>query len=183
MSAQVGSSTISNYLYKLVPFASLAPGAYASNHAKNNKTFNTNVPFGMAMVVRRIRWQWFAVNSTLDTAHIGSVLAVAELTENLGLTDPLATDALSLWDTADDMLAGSPSNSWMKFMATLEFLPPHPGQPTIAQQLNVAISNDSTGSNITNQYSFFMEIFYELVVLNQQLKDWLANRIAVQRTS
>jgi hypothetical protein len=185
MSTQVGTNTVQNYLYKLVPSASLTTGAYATLIASGNIKFNTNIPFGMAMLIRRIRSKF--INS--DGGNLLSApdfyTLVMELTENLGLLTPEATDPLALW--TEIATIGTPGAATGFYedhegFITIDYLPSHPGVPTIAQQLNLVLSNIRQGSG-TAKFNGFMEIFYELIVVTPALQAYLANRIALQRVT
>jgi hypothetical protein len=181
------SPTVSSYLYKITPFANLSLAALSgTTEIDAAKTFNTNVPFGMAMVIRRIHSKWW--RSTIDAAHIGTELLVAQLTEATGATKPNAGDPLAMWTDVSSYTQSAPAavlNQWEPTFNRFEYLPPHPGVPTMAQQLNVVISGNNVDAVHTqvSVWTFFMEIYYELIVLTQGLKDYLANRISVQRTT
>jgi hypothetical protein len=179
MSAVAPTQTVSTYLYKLVPATLVLTGTSA-----NNVKFNTNIPFGMVMLIRRIRNFFFSSNPTTIAGNRAQTVAW-ELTEQSTLTSPVQSDPLALhtdaWGQESYFTAnGQSSLPWSSFTNT-DFLPPHPGVPTMAQQLNAvaqltqqALSNDAATNILT-------EIYYELIVVNQQLKDYLANRISLQR--
>jgi len=180
----------SSYFYKLVPFSSKAlPALNGTTEVDANAAFNTNIPFGLAMVIRRVHHKWWM--STVDNTNNGVELLVAQLTEASGATKPTAGDPLALWTdiskyTINVKTAAGYTTEWDPGFVRTEYpIGLHPGVPTLAQQLNVVLSGNNVDSVHTAVpvWVFFMEIYYELVQLNQQLKDYLANRISLQRTS
>jgi hypothetical protein len=181
--------TVSTFLYKIVPFANKAlPALNGATEVDANATFNTNIPFGMAMKIRRIQTKWW--RSTNDSGHTGTSLLVSQLTEASGATKPTAGDPLALYSdiavfTTQTVTAVGVRDTWDPTFYRFDYLPPHPGVPTMAQQLNVVLSGNNADPTHTDVsiWVFFMEIYYELVLLDQQLKDYLSNRISLQRVS
>lgn len=126
----------------------------------------------------------------MDDAHTSVTLLIAQLTEAVKATAPAATDPLALWsDINVHELSVGGGTTLTKYheqgWRTYDYLPSHPGVPTNAQQLNMILSGNNIDATHTDVsvWNNITEIYYELRQLTQELKDYLANRISLQRTS
>lgn len=174
-----------SYMYKLVPFVNITAVAAGNTNTK----FNTNIPIGKVMLIRRIRdfFLFGASGTTIDTANKSNILSIAQLTENITATVVSATDPLSLHTQvamSTNYFATAVGVNPVEthgFTDTSYMAPGHPGVPTLAQQLNVVLSNSQILDSNTGSSFYFLEIYFQLIDVDQAIKDFLANRIFLQR--
>jgi hypothetical protein len=171
--------------YKIVSKTATVTESAATSNA--NATFNTNVPFGKAMNIRMLRWVVaLKTNIILSAATVDQV--IGELTEDstkttVSQTDPFALDTFFEEYITDFSSAISTSATNKDGMLYRNFVTPHPGIPTVAQQLNVVVTAIRvTGTNIYS-WDVFCELYYELIDLSENLRTFLTNRIALTRTT
>src|ERR1700674_5691081 len=114
------TNSISTFLYRLTTPKLTVALAAATTSA--NSTFNTNIPFGLAMNIRRIRsLTWMA--DTPQTAAT-QVLATPQLTEANKATVADISDPLSLWDSVTDFRSDTAVGFVQdKLFETIDFLP------------------------------------------------------------
>jgi hypothetical protein len=171
--------------YKIVSKTATVTESAATSNA--NAAFNTNVPFGKAMNIRMLRWiVALKTNTALGAATVDQI--IAELTEDstkttVSQTDPFALDTFFGEYITHFSSAISTSAAHQDGMYYRSFVPPHPGIPTVAQQLNVVVTAIRvTGANVYS-WDVFCELYYELIDLSENLRTFLTNRIALTRTT
>lgn len=171
--------------YKLVTPTTTVTLAAAQTDA--NTTFNTNVPFGKAINIRRLRWIAALETGPETTSIISQFLW--ELTEDTTKTavaqkDPFSLDDGGLEYTSALVTGAGFISTRQQFPTQVsDFIPPHPGVPSVAQQLNVVVSGLRIVGAGTEKVGVFAELFYELIDLSENLRTFLSNRIVLQRTT
>lgn len=172
------------FYYRLVsPTVNITIAASSTN---NNKTFNTNIPVTLAMVIRRVT----VVQATKDTLPSANITeqVLWELTEDTTKTAVAQQDPFALVDggleRATTLNTQGVSYHTRDLMTRqYDFLPPHPGVPTVAQQLNLVCTGNRIQAAGTYNLDTFVQLYYELVALNDNIRTFLTNRIALQRTT
>jgi hypothetical protein len=172
-------------LYKIVSKTVTVTESGAQTNA--NTTFNTNVPFGKAMLIRRLRWIIATKTALLQSAQTVDQL-IGELTEDptktvVAQTDPFALDTFFLEYDSSFSTAASASNIIRDGQLYRSFVLPDPGVPTVAQQLNVVVSALRVVGASVYSWDTFCEIYYELIDLSENLRTFLSNRIVLTRTT
>ncbi len=179
------SSTVATPLFRLVTPTVSVTLAGATTNA--NTTFNTNVPSGMYMNIRRIRTV-MSLGVTLTTAAAIDQ-ALYELTEDTTKTSVSQSDPYALqdggWEYQISQLSAVGDILWERnlVMDQLDYLWPHPGEPTVAQQLNLVTTGIRVVGTSVQKYSFFLQLYYELLAINDTVRSFLTNRIVLQRTT
>ncbi len=172
--------------YKLVTKTSTVTEAAATT--STSTVFNTNIPFGKAMNIRVLR-----PVIALKTAPVLAANTVDqilwELTEDPTKTVVAQTDPFGLSSGGKEIISSTTTAVGSTivydglFIDVQSFVVPHPGVPSVAQQMNlVATAIRVTGGNVYT-WDVFLELYYELIDLSQNLRTFLSNRIALQRTT
>jgi hypothetical protein len=154
----------------------------------SNQLFNTNVPFGKAMNLRVIRP---VIATKVQDSGLASAIdqVIWELTEDSTKTVVSQTDPFALATGGREYLSvfgtgvGFTININDLFHDQQSFVPPHPGIPTVAQQMNTVVTAIRVSGAQVLSFDVFLELYYELIDLSENLRTFLSNRIALQRTT
>lgn len=172
-------------LFRLVtPTANYTQAAATTNA---NKLFNTNIVIGTYMNIRAVHViQAFKTQigegANMTTQHL------YELSEDTTRTTVAQTDPFALVDGGIEIdnttsTAAGFYNVVRDLIREHWFLPPHPGVPTVAQQLNLVATGLRIVGASVQQVDVFAQIFYQILPLTEDIKSFLTNRIVLQRTT
>lgn len=152
-----------------------------------NKTFNTNIVIGTYMNIRRIR-TIIARKTSIEIAAVSNQI-IYELSEDTTRTTVAQTDPYALVDggkeesTQQATAVGDIFWSDNLVSDAIDYLPPHPGVATVAQQLNLVAAGIRIAGSSVQQWDVFLQLYYEILPITQQVRDFLTNRIVLQRTT
>lgn len=179
------SSTVATPLYRIVsPTVNLTLAAAVTSA---NKTFNTNVPTGMYMNIRRARI--IVARKAAIQVSTTSDQILYELTEDTNKTAVAQQDPFALLDggrednTKEITAASELGFSNNLVLDSFMFDAPHPGVPTVAQQLNLVASGIRVVGSSVQQWDVFVQLYYELLAITTQIQSFLTNRIVLQRVT
>lgn len=172
-------------LYRLVTPTNTVTIAGASTSA--NTTFNTNIPIGSYMNIRRAR-VIIALKIPIEASSLSEQL-LYELTEDTNKTAVAQKDPFALLDGGIEVgdrevsAVGEISYYWNLVKDDHKFDPPHPGVPTVAQQLNLVSTGVRVNGSSLMVFDTFIQLYYEILPVTEQIRSFLTNRIVLQRTT